>query len=103
MYHVIANNSDEIQLSVSEDEKGLYMPSFEVKFREDDKSVFYVDSVDWIFGEFRVALLNYKNRVMREEDEKIIDEEDWINEEYADDILEILNKGIELKWHEVKR
>jgi hypothetical protein len=99
MYHTIANSQDNIKLSVMEGNKGLYMPS--LQWIEDDKEIFYADNPSWIFGDFLDTLTGYINRNMKASDMENLKYLPYQDEDTIRDIIEILEKGIELGWNKV--
>jgi hypothetical protein len=93
VYHTIANQDDTIKLSIMENEKELYMPSLEfVEFDE------YWDNPKYLFGELYESIDNYVNKTVGFEHLGELKDLDWLNEEIARDILEILEEGIKRGW-----
>lgn len=101
VYHVIADRTDEIQLSVMENDEGeLTFPS--ISFKEKNKKEIYWDNPLWIFNTFRASLLNFLNRSMGPEDWKNLSDFSFISEEYARDLLEMLEEGVKRGWDKAK-
>lgn len=100
IYHTIANNDDDIKLSIMEGNKGLYASSIEFKL-EGEHEIFW-DNPDFIFGTLLESLKRFRDRKMTNADEIILENLTWLNEDYCLDIIEIIEKGIELGWNKVK-
>jgi hypothetical protein len=103
-YHTIANDDDEIKISVGVDEKGkYYMPYIifeEIKdIQFPDLSLVW-DNEDFIFGEFKAFLHRWKHRTLLPEDTTEFEEIwDILDEETVEELIEMLELALKQKWY----
>lgn len=107
MYMTIATVDDEIKLHCGYDEKKeeYYMPS--LTFTKTGQTW---DNHLFIFETFLPFLRRWKDRSLQEGDIKFFEgltetcftKEETINEEWVDDLIEILEQGIKMGWDKLK-
>lgn len=102
-YHTIADELDEIKITVLKNKKGFYGPSIEftqIKDKEYPQLTLSWDNPDFIFVTFRDFLKRYINRELLENDKKEF-KGIWkiLSKKVAKELLKMIIKAEKQGWY----
>ena len=102
-YNVMSTTFDDIKLNIGIDENDkFYLPSLEFcNVKDKNGWTEYWDNEDYIWGKFYKFLKRYEEGRMKKKDKKeFADIWDELSPDVVKELIEILDKGIELGWYE---